>query len=133
MTDERSVHGGVEQRQHARAPIEAEVRISYPDRERLVAELCRNVSVGGMFVASDAAPAVGTVVRFELDLAVLKGLLRGTGEVAWVRSEPAGKDAPAGFGVRFVDLDAHQRQLIFRIVDRYIQRGGEPFDLDGPA
>ena len=109
-------------------PIRREVRISYPDRQQLVSGLCANVSVEGMFVESPLPPPLGAWVRFELDLAALHGAVAGVGEVVWRRDD--GITAP-GFGMRFVELDARHRQLIFRLVDRFVQRGGEPFDLDG--
>lgn len=127
MNDE-SRRGGAERRVDPRVPLRTEVRISYPDPERLVAEFCANVSIGGMFVEMPAPPPVGTTVTFVLDFPAQKGLIQGTGEVVW-RREGDGAGS-AGFGVRFVELDPLHRQLIYRVVDRHIQNGGQPFDLD---
>jgi uncharacterized protein (TIGR02266 family) len=127
---EKSRTGGAERRVDPRAPLRTEVRISYPDPERLVAKICANVSIGGMYVEMPAPPEVGTVVRFELDLAALRGFIRGVGEVIWRAPESGARGELPGFGMRFVELDAIYRQLIFRVVDRFIQNGGQPFDLD---
>jgi uncharacterized protein (TIGR02266 family) len=121
--------GGFEQRANPRVELCTDVRISYPDRQSIVSSLCRNISVGGMFVETDLPPAVATVVRFELDLEHFSEVVRGTGEVMWAMPGRQGS-ALSGFGMRFLEIDPRQRQLIFRIVDRYIQGGGEPFDLD---
>ena len=50
--------------------------------------------------------------------------------------EPTGDDEqkrPGGFGVKFVQLDPRFRGLIYRVVDRFIQGGGDPFDLEFEA
>lgn len=117
-----------------RVPLETEIRIFYPDLRRLADEICRDVSVGGMFIESAAPLAVGTRLRFELSLPARRPrVVHGEGEVVW-RRPPGGDPARLpGYGVRFVDLDPRFRELIFRTVDRFIQGGGEPFDLDAEA
>ena len=109
------------------------MRITYPDLGRLTREICANVSVGGMFVEMPAPPPLGARVDFELDLPGRRPrTIEGRGEVAWRRPAHAGAARPSGCGVRFVELDARFRELVFLVVDRYIQGGGEPFDLDAP-
>jgi uncharacterized protein (TIGR02266 family) len=120
---------GIEQRATPRVELRTEVRVAYPDRQSLVASLCRNISVGGMFVETELPPALATAVRFELVLHHFSEVVRGVGEVAWVKPGSAEGDR-GGFGMRFLDMEPRHRQLIFRIVDRYIQAGGQPFDLD---
>lgn len=120
---------GVELRADPRVELRTEVRVAYPDRASLVRSFCRNISVGGMFVETDVPPATATRVRFELDLEHFSEVVRGVGEVMWVKAK-ARPDDSAGFGMRFVEIDPRQRRLIFRIVDRFIQHGGLPFDLD---
>jgi uncharacterized protein (TIGR02266 family) len=129
---EPSRPSGAEQRANPRVELKTEVRVAYPDRQSLVASLCRNISVGGMFVETEHPPAPATAVRFELDLKHFSEVVRGVGIVVW--TQPAGGEGdPPGFGMRFLDIDPRQRQLIFRIVDRFIQGGGQPFDLDGAS
>ena len=128
--DDDGATRGAERREHPRFPLHRKIRIAYPDRQRLVTEMCHNVSVGGMYIESPNPPPVGTVVRFELDLAALKVTVRGVGETVWRRQALAASSATSGFGIRFVEMDPEQRQLIYRIIDRFIQSGGRPFDLD---
>ena len=121
--------GGAERRRDPRAPISTEVRIRYPSLGQLAREICRDVSVGGMFVQSPVPPEIGTPVEFELELPAKRPLVvRGAGRVVWRRT--ADGSAPSGFGVEFQELDPRFRELVFRVVDRFIQRGGNPFDLD---
>jgi len=121
---------GAERRRDPRVDVEIGLRIQFGDFRGFVDECCRNLSIGGMFVESAAPPKVGASVRFELSLPEPSTtLVAGKGEVVWVRREAAPPHARSGFGVRFTEIDPISRELIFRTVDRYIQRGGEPFDL----
>jgi uncharacterized protein (TIGR02266 family) len=122
--------GGAERRAHPRVPLHAEVRIVYPNRARLFTEVCGNVSVGGMFVESPVPVEIGTVVRFELDLAPLNASVQGVGEVVWRREGSLEAGRGSGFGIRFVEVDPQELRLIYRIVDRFILGGGQPFDLE---
>jgi uncharacterized protein (TIGR02266 family) len=131
MEDGAGQRSGIEQREDPRAAVRTEVRISYPDLSRLTREICSNVSVGGMFVEMPAPPEVGTEVAFELDLPGRRPrTIQGRGEIVWRRTAHASATQPSGCGVRFVELDARFRELVFLVVDRFIQGGGEPFDLD---
>jgi uncharacterized protein (TIGR02266 family) len=109
--------------------VHSEIAITYPDRERLFSEMCANVSVGGMFIEAADPVEVGAVVRFELHLAALNVSVRGVGEVVWRRTVTTPTGERPGFGIRFVEMDPWDRQLIYRLVDRFIQQGGQPFDL----
>jgi uncharacterized protein (TIGR02266 family) len=124
--------GGVERRRDRRAPAELEIEIRFPDLEQLERRICRDVSVGGMYVESEQPPALGTAIEFRFVLPSRREIhARGTGRVVWRRPRPDGR--PAGFGVQFLELDRHFRELVFRVVDRFIQRGGTPFDLESES
>jgi hypothetical protein len=56
-------------------------------------------------------------------------LIRGRGEVIWVRAEDEGAARPAGMGIRFLELSEGSRELIYRIVDEHVLQGGTPFDI----
>ena len=130
IDDLGSTGEGANRRKALRVPVFVEVRILLPDFATFVREVCRNVSLGGMFVQTPTPPPVGSVLRFELDLPERSGVVQGTAEVAWCRAADDPPDRPAGFGLRFLDVPATQLDLIFQVVDRFIQRGGAPFDLD---
>ena len=61
-------------------------------------DVAEDLSTGGVFVLSEAPPAVGTRLAVELDLASTWQPLIIVGEVRWHRDEPR------GFGVAFVEL-----------------------------
>lgn len=123
--------GSAQRRANPRVPLHSEIKITYPDREKLLSGICGNVSMGGMFVESPITMDVGTVVRFELDLATLSTTVRGVGEVVWRRPGTAATGESSGFGIRFVEMDTWDQVVIYRIIDRFIQGGGQPFDLEG--
>ncbi len=126
----------IDRRAAPRAPVRIEVRIVYSDLHRLADEICRDISVGGMFVESADPPGVGTEIRFEIHFPTKQVLVvRGEGVVVWIQPKRDDPVRPSGFGVKFQQLDPRFRSLIFRVVDRHIQHGGNPFDLerDGEA
>lgn len=112
-----------------RAPLTTEVRLEFPQLSDFVREYSANISLGGMFIQTRNLKPPGTSFRFELRLADDFKIIHGRATVVWVRREDEGADRPAGMGVRFDELGGDSRELIFRIVDRHIQKGGEPFEL----
>jgi uncharacterized protein (TIGR02266 family) len=129
MTD--GERAGIERRTAPRAAIRSQIDIVYPDLERLAQAICSDLSVGGMFIETEAPLPVGAPVRFDLHLpGRLHRKVSGDGVVVWRRDRRDLADPPPGFGVQFTRLDPRFRALIFRLVDGFIQRGGEPFDLD---
>lgn len=117
-------------RSSKRAPIAARVVFKLPDSTELEVRESDNLSLGGMFIKTPTPPPAGTQVDFEFVLTDASEVIRGNGEVTWRRMEDAGPDAPAGMGVRFLKLSPGSRAIIFHAVDRLIQEGGEPFDID---
>ncbi|HYN20039.1 MAG TPA: PilZ domain-containing protein, partial [Thermoanaerobaculia bacterium] len=71
----------------------------------------------------------GSVLDFQFQLGDGYDLIRGKGEVVWIRAVAEGPGRPAGIGIRFLDLAEGSKELIYRIVDQYIQDGGTPFDV----
>jgi uncharacterized protein (TIGR02266 family) len=80
-----------------------------------------NISRSGMFVASGAPAAVGTLVDFEFCLDDGLCLLKGKGEVVRVTHAPT-----PGMGLRFRELDEESRRCIGRIVEVNEQEGRAP-------
>lgn len=113
-----------------RAPIETRVRFRFADLEDFEVRQSGDLSLGGMFLKGSNPPPSGTRVDFEFVLTDATELIRGTGEVVWSRNEDAGPDQPAGMGIRFLKLSPGSRAIIFHAVDRWIQEGGEPFDVE---
>lgn len=131
MSEQGPTPANIERRETPRAPIRTQVQIHYPDKRQLAGEICRDISVGGMFVEAATPPAIGTEIHFDLFLPIqTPQVVHGEGVVTWRRPPDSPPRGTGGFGVKFVKLDPVFRQLIFRVVDRFIQGGGDPFDFD---
>ncbi len=82
--------------------------MSFENLEGFMSEFSVNISTTGMFVRSSEPRPAGTMLGFQLSLADGQPLIRGHGEVVWVRRHDGGTEHPAGMGIRFVydtDLD----------------------------
>lgn len=116
-----------------RVPFETAVRLRFDDFTGFVTEYSGNISLGGMFIRTDAPPPVGTSLEVEFKLDDDFDLIRGRGKVIWARPRAAGPELPAGMGVRFAEMTPGSRELIFQVVDRYVRQGGIPFDVEEEA
>lgn len=88
-------------RENARTSAEVLVTIRIAGRDGMRAKT-GNISPGGFFVALPNPPPVGTMVKFALDLD--GKVVRGFGEVAWIRLTSKSIEMPVGMGVRFRHL-----------------------------
>lgn len=112
-----------------RIPIERKIDLRFPNFEGLVTGVSSNLSTSGMFIRSDKPEPAGTEFGFALRIEEWSPI-QGTAKVIWNRSHTEGPERPAGMGVQFVDLDAQSRRMIRWLVDKHLQEGGRPFDLD---
>ena len=97
----------------------------------LWADLSFDVTAGGVFVATYHPLALGTVVHLLLTLEGEEVPVAASGVVRWTRLHREGSEAPAGVGVRFVDLP---EEVAGRLT-RFASRVREPmvFELDEAA
>ncbi len=113
-----------------RIALERKISLRFPHFQGFLTEYCSNVSITGIFIQSREPRSPGEILDFEFNLIDGLQLIRGTGEVVWVRLADEGPQMPAGMGVRFLRLDAESRRLIRWAVEKQISGGGQPFDLD---
>lgn len=99
-------------RRHHR--IEVRVPVAYTGPHEFISAESSNVSAGGMFVATSDLLTPGRSVSLRLQLPD-DGDVLVPAIVAWRRDAPS-EEGPAGFGVRFVDLDATAERAIGRFV-----------------
>jgi uncharacterized protein (TIGR02266 family) len=116
-------------RDSRRVPIEARVQFKFDRFTGFISEYSSNVSPGGMFIRTHKPEPPGSILDFEFSLGDGFQLIQGRGEVVWNRTKDEGPARPAGMGIRFLKLSEGSTELIYRIVDTYIQEGGTPFDL----
>ena len=118
-------------RRDPRAPFEGDVRIEFSNLSSFVSECVTNISLGGMFISTTRLAPLGTRFRFELAVSSGLDLVSGEAEVVWTHEQTTSPLDPAGMGVRFIKLDGDSREVIFKIVDTFIQETGrDPFSLE---
>jgi uncharacterized protein (TIGR02266 family) len=78
-----------------------------------------NLSVGGVFVNSHHAPAIGTRVQILLQLPG-HSECKLKGRVAWAQASGPGVDEP-GMGIEFLEVDEQTRALVGRMVEKLSQ------------
>jgi uncharacterized protein (TIGR02266 family) len=71
-----------------------------------------NLSTGGFFVATHILQEIGERFRFTIRLPETNRVVRGTAEVRWHRPMDEGPEAPAGMGIRFVELEEGSQEAI---------------------
>ena len=117
-----------------RIPLERKISLKFKEFRGFITEYSSNISLGGMFITTEAPQPPGSVFDFEFRLADDDfQLIHGIGEVVWVREEASGPDHPPGMGIRFLHLGEGSRDLVRRMVDEHERGGGTPFDLEGHA
>lgn len=124
--------GGAERRTGPRSALIVPLRCRFDSVLDFVEAQSVNVSVSGMFIATEAPPPVGTRVSFQFALTDGFTLLEGAGEVVRVVTSGPAK----GMGIRFVELDEKNRKLIERIVAVNTSEGRSSplgFDFARPA
>src|SRR3954454_8961374 len=87
--------------------IEGVFRVKYPSVDRLVVAYSRDLSRGGMFLATDEFLPLNAVIRLEIDLPADGGRFPVTCRVVFIRdnNQSVATGKPAGMGVQFLDLD----------------------------
>ena len=98
--------------------IEADVWLDYAGSEVLLYHRVRNISLGGVCIETPTVEPVGTRVALSLTFPELDASMDVEGEVVWANEHP-----PRDMGIRFVGLDASQRELL-RTFLRRRQHGG---------
>jgi uncharacterized protein (TIGR02266 family) len=100
-----------EQRAHARTVLEVEV--SFETESHFFAGLTRDISEGGLFLATYRPLAVGA--RVSLSLSLPDGALEVTGTVRWSRD--ANEGSAPGVGIAFDPLDETATKRINRFCE----------------
>jgi uncharacterized protein (TIGR02266 family) len=105
----KSLHNRVHPR------VEIHVEVTMESDSNFYTGLSSNVSEGGLFVASDALPPIGTrlLVRFALGESV--DHIDAVGEVCWLR-DLVSSDFPCGFGLRFLEISDEALGRVARFV-----------------
>ena len=100
-----------------RVPAALRLKLRYTDVESFIDKYAANVSKGGIFIASRAPKPVGSVLRFEFQLADGSPVVRGEGKVVWIKNfDPAQPQKPHGMGIKFTRLDSQSKAILDRMI-----------------
>ena len=116
-------------RDSRRVPLAAKVAFKFERFSGFISEFSSNISPTGMFITTKTPESPGNLLDFEFRLGDGFEIIQGKGEVVWTRAIAEGPSRPPGMGIRFLELSEGSKELIYRIVDQYIQDGGTPFDV----
>ena len=106
-----------------RISFAAEVEIRFEDFDDFVTEYSRDLSLNGMFLKTTRPHPPGSSFQFEFQVAGGQPLIRGVGEVVWVREPNEARQVPPGMGVRFISIDSNGQKLLRWLIERNLAEG----------
>src|SRR5580700_5274045 len=96
--------------------VSLSVRYKSATVEEFIEKHAADVSGHGIFVKTDRAFALGTLLQLDVRIADKQTLIAGVGRVVWRREAALGADRPVGVGVQFLRIDKSSRAMIDRLV-----------------
>lgn len=97
-------------RRFPRTPVALLVQYRFDSFQDFTTEYSVDLSPGGIFLRTDAAPALGSLVELQFSLKGGSQLIEAIGKVT--RVMPAQGNQPGGIGVEFLHSDPESRALI---------------------
>lgn len=116
-----------------RVPVDSQVVLKFDHFGGFFIDYAANLSLKGIFIKTDDPKPAGSIFIFEIWLGDERRLVHGIGEVVWVRRAEEGINRPPGMGIRYLKLDEESRQVIHRVVEEQLAKGGVVFDFDSEA
>ncbi len=104
-----------EKRSTTRRAVGLLVKLGHHGVDEFVQKYATNLSSGGMFIRTREPKAIGTELRFKVEIADGQRVLQGTGVVRWVRAAEEAAGSP-GMGIEFLSLDSASRALVDRML-----------------
>jgi uncharacterized protein (TIGR02266 family) len=92
--------------------FKVELDVSLGSDHNFYVGFVENMSVGGVFIATHVLKAVGDVFELAVHLPNSDAVVKGVGEVRWIREYSERSNVPPGMGVRFIQLEAGCQQTI---------------------
>jgi uncharacterized protein (TIGR02266 family) len=117
----RDPGGGEERRAYFRIPTH--LRVEFRSDQELRSAFLRNLSEGGLFIATDRPLEPGAKLALAIHPPSGESPVELDGVVAWVRTPPAagsGEAVPPGMGIRFERLSAEQARGLARLMRRVV-------------
>lgn len=115
ITD-RGVGVSGEQRRYPRFSVEMDVTLA--SDHNFYSGLAENLSAGGVFVATHLVKSIGETIEFCVRIPESDEVIKGVGEVRWIREYNEASDVRPGMGIRFVDIEAGSEAAIRQFLSR---------------
>lgn len=108
------LHSGIAPQPQRRASPRygVELDVSLGSDHNFYAGFIENMSAGGVFVATHMIKPVGETLELSIHLPDSDIVVRGVGEVRWIREYSEASNVPPGMGVRFVHLEPGSLEAI---------------------
>lgn len=103
-------------RRAARYRVELDVTLS--SEHNFYTGLVENISQGGVFIATHRPQSIGDVMDLSIRIPNSTNVIRGTGEVRWIRDFSEQSNTPPGVGVRFLELDPDSIEIVEQFLAR---------------
>ena len=107
-----------------------EVEVRFEEFGEFVTEYSKDLSLSGMFLHTTSPHPPGSSFQFEFEVEGGQRLIRGVGEVVWIRGSKQSADEPPGMGIRFISLDSKSQKLVRWLIERNLTEGGQAFEID---
>lgn len=101
-----------------------EVRLKFYSLANFLVAYAKNVSPGGLFVATEHYLPKGTRFRIVLEFGREEDAIQGFAEVVWLREKMAKLGEPAGMGLKFLYLDPEAQELFHKVMSTKSQKAG---------
>lgn len=102
--------GTIEDREEMRFQVDLAVTVN--SESNFYAGFASNLSAGGIFVATHIVHPVGTKFNLSIHLDDGGGVVRGVGEVRWLRAQDETAGLQAGIGIRFIEVEGDGSERI---------------------
>jgi uncharacterized protein (TIGR02266 family) len=106
FTEER---GSIEDRGQVRYHVDLNVTVD--SDSNFYAATVTNLSAGGIFIATHIVHPAGTKFNLSVHLGDI-GIVKGVGEVRWIRVQDEESGQLAGLGIRFLQLEGDGAERI---------------------
>jgi uncharacterized protein (TIGR02266 family) len=82
--------------------------------DRILSDFARNISEGGLFIATETTLPVSTVISLQFRLPASQEPIVVSGRVVWTVN--GGTEQPSGMGIEFENLDDSARRRIRQLM-----------------
>lgn len=113
--------GTHEKRDQARIRFDETVSVTFDEFKDFKVDYIENISLGGMYMATDTPLATNSVCTFEIYISDIGQKLSGTAKVVWTKEVPASAEGlPSGMGLKFLTLDDDTEAFIRSFIDKHV-------------